>query len=188
MSFRIEKRPETLLLVTLIAAVVTLTAQNVTLQNHNRRLSSEIEALSNAEGPPIGSRISVLHGQSPVHKDLTLPTSAGGRKTLLLVLSPTCPYCKVNLPTWKEILQSSTHSNVIYVDISGNVPQSYLRASGLPDQFPLIELNPEERLLYDFRATPTTVVLDSTGAVTGKWTGVMTPKQTSDLIDKLNGV
>ena len=165
----------------LVAAVLALLAVNLILQHHNRLLTNRIRSLSAADGPPLGSHMVIFRGESISHEHLAINTATNGRKTLLLVFSPSCPYCKVNMPVWKAALTRNKGVNVLYVDLSGTATANCLQSSGLPPNFPLMSLNPEERLLYDLRVTPTTVVLDPSGAVTGKWAGVMTPSEADDL-------
>lgn len=189
MSFdAITRRIEVGIFSALVAVIAALLTVNVMLQRRNHQLALENHALSAADGPTIGSRISTLHGQTVSHERVTINTLVNNQKILLLVFSPSCPYCKIKLPTWREILKGNSAVNVLYLDISGSVTGAYLSSSGLPQPrtFPLVTLNPEERILFDLRATPTTVLLDPKGVVLGKWVGVITQPEERDLNNLLN--
>ncbi len=165
----------------LILITLTLLGFTISLQRHNRRLVLQLQAMSAADGPTVGSHISILHGQSISHKEVEFNTSTNRKQTLLLVFSPSCPYCKRNLPSWQQILTHISGVDVVYLDLSGSITSTYLANSGLPQTFPLVTLAPEERLLYNLRVTPTTVLLNPSGGVQGKWVGVMSSTEIAEL-------
>ena len=176
-----EKRHLRIALAVCLTLSVILIASNLLLQRENARLRLHNENLSSADGPVIGSHISSLEGDDLSKHKIKLDLKHQSNPTLLLVFSPTCRYCKANLPTWLHILQNAPSVNTVYVDLAGTANQAYFSQSKLPSRGIPIHLVPEESILHNLKVTPTTVVLDRNGIVKGSWAGVLSPSQQNQL-------
>jgi hypothetical protein len=154
---------------------------NRSLQKQNRSLDDQVSRLSAEKAPIVGSTISSLRGQTITNEKVVLDMSHRQRSSLLMVLSPVCPYCKVNFPNWKSLIPSLSSDQVVWVDITGKADEAYEKSASLPKPTELIRLDPEERTLYDLSVTPTTVVLDSHGTVKWAFAGVLDDKKLREI-------
>jgi len=172
-----------LLVLTLSCGV--LLWMNHALQKQARLLVEQVRNLSAAQGPPVGSSISFLRGHTISGQNVTLDLSNRQNGTLLLVLSPTCRYTKLNFPHWRDLLPLVPSDQVVYVDLTGTADSTYLASVTIPASANVIRLDPEERTLYSLGATPTTVLLGPHGVVRGVWAGLMRDDQVDQLRELL---
>lgn len=168
----------------LAIACGVLLLMNHKLQKQNRLLVEQFRSLSTAQGPPVGSKISLLRGHTISGQNATLDLSQRENRTLLLVLSPVCPYSRANFHNWQDLLPLVPPDEVVWVDLTGAADASYLASVAIPANANVIRLNPEERTLYSLNATPTTVLLGPHGVVRGVWPGLMGNEQ----VDQLRGL
>jgi len=169
--------------VVLVLAVVCgiLLFVNHKLQKQNRLLVEQFRSLSTAQGPPVGSKISLLRGHTISGQNIALDLSHRENGTLLLVLSPLCQYTKLNFPRWREILLLVPPDQVVYVDLTGTADSGYLASAAIPVSAEVIRLDPEERTLYSLTITPTTVLLGPRGVVRAVWPGLMSEEQAQEV-------
>jgi len=155
----------------LTLACGVLLVVNHKLQTQNNQLVAQYHVLSITEGPPVGSRIPSLHGESISGQPITLDLSKRDSGTLLLVLSPTCPHCKANFHNWKNLLPLVPASQVVWVDVTGTVNAAYLASVAIPASANVIRVSAEDRARYNLFATPTTIWLQSHAVVKNEWAG-----------------
>lgn len=119
---------------------------------------------------------------------LVLPLGNSGHKTLLLMFTPTCPYCKANWPNWSELAErSKSQTRIVWGDLSGTATPAYLASHNVqmaPDN--TIQVGAESRDIDSFHVTPTTVMLDSSGKVQGVWLGILDDQKRRELDALLN--
>ena len=168
-------------------ACLSLVVVNHKLQQQNTILVAAYRSISDTAGPPIGSRMGVVHGTTPEGKLVELDLTKRASGTLLLVLSPTCPHCKANMSNWQALCRTVAPQNVLLIDISGTADNDYKRVNGLPALAPVIRLNTADRRLYNVSATPTTIWLGSHGVVQQVWTGELQNDQTQEVQKAING-
>ena len=111
----------------LAIACGVLLLMNHKLQKQNRLLVEQFRSLSTAQGPPVGSKISLLRGHTISGQNATLDLSQRENRTLLLVLSPVCPYSRANFHNWQDLLPLVPPDEVVWVDLTGAAedPASY---------------------------------------------------------------
>ena len=144
---------------------------NHKLQKQNIVLVEQYRALSTTQGPPVGSRIPLLHGTSVSGESVTMDLTQRDAGTLLLILSPKCPHCKANFHHWQDLLPLVPANQVVWVDVTNTADQAYLASVAIPSGASVIRLDTQDRSLYNVAATPTTIWLDPHGVVKHVWTG-----------------
>jgi hypothetical protein len=112
---------------------------------------------------------------------VTIDLSEGDSDTLLLVLSPSCPYCKINFHNWRTILSAARRARVICLDVTDTADVGYLKAFGIPATATVLRLTPGEAMARLFAGTPTTVLLSPHGVVRWAYSGVMKDEQLNEL-------
>jgi hypothetical protein len=142
--------------------------------------STHVESsASKAEGdhikPAIGSVMMPLQGLSMSHKDMTIDLSHRRHRSILFVLSPACPFCRVNLHNWRDIAHTIPLRNIVWADITATADDTYLMRSGIPKDSRVILLKQADANSRRLVVTPTTVVLDSNGAVIWSRIGILAP-------------
>src|SRR5256886_15767761 len=90
---------------------------------------------------------------------------AGGRSTLLLFLSPTCPVCKTLLPVLRSIARREGDwlGIVLASDGARDEHEAFVRAERL-EAFPYV-LSPALGITYQVGELPYAVLLDASGVV-----------------------
>lgn len=168
---------------------VLLLAVNIALIQQNRQLKSQIalpppmlEAVAAAQMPD-------LKGFDPEGRPVEVRYGQDSRKVLVLVFSPTCPFCQQNWPTWEKIITSLDHTAVrpVGVDVSSTANDSFVsqhQMAGLPV---FVKLDPRARVSYRFQLTPQTILLDPAGKVEKVWTGVLNETAVAELKQRLGG-
>ena len=116
-----------------------------------------------------------------------------GKKTILFIMSPTCPVCEKNWPQWERIAQGldPKRARALVLDISNG---SIRVLSGLHELhgLPLFtNVSAESVVEYRFRITPQTIVVRaagrrieglSAGRVEGVWTGLLSASGVTQII------
>jgi hypothetical protein len=134
-----------------------------------------------AQGPAVGTTISLLRGQSLTGQAVNLDLSHREKDTLLLVLSPVCPYCRVNFHNWRSLLARIHGDQVIWVDLTGTADANYLASVGIPGDATVVRLDSDNGTSYGLTGTPTTVLLDPHGVVRWASSGVLKDEQVNQL-------
>ncbi len=171
--------------IVLTVTCAVLLVVNHKLQKQNIVLAGQFRALSDAEGPPVGSKIPSLHGTSISGQGMTLNLAQEGSGTLLLVLSPMCPHCKANFHNWRDLMPLVPASQVAWVDLTDTADARYLASVAIPADAHVIHLDPKDRSLYNLVATPTTIWLGPDGLVKHVWAGELSDDQISQIRETL---
>jgi len=168
---------------------VVLLAANIGLLRQNRQLKAQLslppptlEAAAGAQMPdlrgfdPDGKPVEVLYGKDP-------------RKVLVLVFSPTCPFCDQNWPKWEQLISALDHSVVrpVAVDVTSTAKAPFLQQHDLTGMPVLMRIDPLVMVNYRFQLTPQTILMDPAGKVEKVWTGVLNDSAVADLKQHLGG-
>ena len=154
---------------------------NHRLQVDNADLHAQLENLASLKGPAPGSTIATLRGQAISGEDLSLNLADRRSNTLLFIFSPVCKFCKENLSNWQTLMSVAKPDRVVWADVTGKVDATYQATASIPPAASIIRLNPEERTLYAFDSTPTTVLLSKDGTVIWRYAGVLEHAQIEEL-------
>ncbi|MGB8129882.1 MAG: hypothetical protein WCG81_08815 [Candidatus Angelobacter sp.] len=106
--------------VALSACCVVLLAANIALLRHNRQLKAQISLPPPSLEAAVGAQVIDLKGFDPAGKPVEVLYGQDPRKVLVLVFSPTCPFCDQNWPKWGQVISSLDRSVVrpVGVDVT----------------------------------------------------------------------
>jgi hypothetical protein len=155
-------------------------------QQVNLRQAGKSGRQPNSPTMLVGTTIVSLRGRTISDQKTTVDLSHRKHGTLLLVLSPVCPYCRVNLHNWRNLLQGLSSDEVLWVDITGTADSRYLATAGISENANVILLDDDPINRNRFTATPTTVLLDPNGVVKWAWSGIMGDEQLDRVRTLLN--
>jgi hypothetical protein len=94
-----------------------------------------------------------------------------GQPTVLYVFSPTCPWCRRNIPNLKQLVQSA---GARYRFIGLSLDDKGLAAYVTENQLPMpvyTKISDESRAQYRLGGVPQTIVVSSRGTVLQVWNG-----------------
>lgn len=124
-------------------------------------------------------------GLSPHGSSSRYDFAAPHQRTLVLVLSTSCPHCETTIPVWNQILRevASPAVRIIGLQLDADSPQRLQPASATF----------EVRGIADARGTwaaslpliPATLLVSPTGVVEHAWFGELSPAQQDELRDAL---
>src|SRR4051794_8554037 len=169
--------------VAISACCVVLLAVNIALIHQNSQLKAQLSQPPPALELTTGTQMPDLKGFDPEGKPIGVEYGKDPRKVLVLVFSPTCPFCEQNWPKWEQVISSLDRSVVrpVGVDVTSTAKEPFLSQHQLTG-LPVVEkVDPRVMLNYRFQLTPQTILLDPAGKVEKVWTGVMTDSAVSDL-------
>lgn len=102
-------------------------------------------------------------------------------KTLLLTLSSTCHFCTGSAPFYRRLGTSSGAHLVAVMPQTVDEAQTFLDKMGVAigdiRQLSLASMN--------VAGTPTLLLVDDAGRVSGEWVGKLTPEQESEVLDRV---
>lgn len=175
-----------LLIVALVIINILLLVQNLSLR---RQMTSagRIEASANALKP--GELVTSITGTDLKGQPYQLEYVAGGRKQLLMFFSPSCQYCVQQAPIWREVLNQIDSNRFNVVGIVGDREDKQevtQHADGLgyfktKVTLPVVAVNTETLARYKLTATPTTLLIDSSGRVEHAWVGKWDEAKTAEV-------
>jgi hypothetical protein len=105
--------------------------------------------------------------------------------TLLFVMSPSCPFCRINFHNWRSLLIPPVHTAVIWVDISDSATAEYRAVFGLNQKDAMVKISQDKNKLFPFWTTPTTALITPDGHVEWSHEGVLTSADVAWLKNKL---
>lgn len=185
-----ESRSQSLLKITIVAVSLAtsgaLLIANIALLRRNRELQNTVYNQAMIEAPQEGSRLSALKGVDdhgrPEFIDLTSLT----RPALVVVLSPGCHYCRVEISTWNRIFAIEKPARVVLVNISGQDDSTLISLLRPPSNAIHINIDRSEAERHYFQVTPTILVVNSLGVIEWAWPGTMPRDKVADLLRMLN--
>jgi peroxiredoxin len=166
---------------------VVLLGVNIALIRQNRQLKAQLSQPPPAMEAAAGAQMPELRGFDPEGKPVEVQYGKDPRKVLVLVFSPTCPFCDQNWPRWEQVISSLDRSVVrpVGVDVTSTSTAVFLsqhQLTGLPVFF---KVDPQAMMNYRFQLTPQTILVDHAGRVEKVWTGVMTESAVAELRQRL---
>jgi len=175
--------------VAISACCVVLLAANVALIRQNRQLKEQL-----ALPPPVleaaaGAQMPDLRGVDLEGKPVEVLYGKDSRKVLVLVFSPTCPFCDQNWPKWQQVIASLDRSAVrpVLVDVTSTTTAGFVSQHQLSSLPVILKADPRATVDYHMHLTPQTILVDPNGKVEKVWTGVMTDSAVADLKQRTGG-
>lgn len=101
------------------------------------------------------------------------PAESGAASTVVVILTTTCPFCRVNVPIWNE-LHSALGGQVRFVALSLDDPERTKRfAETSRAEFPMLVVEDARSFVtgLGLQAVPQTFALDSEGVIRQVWGG-----------------
>lgn len=114
---------------------------------------------------------------------LTMPDVnwAENKGTLLLALSTTCHFCTESAPFYQRLAKEDGVRLIAVMPQDAVEGRLYLSKMGVPvDDVRQMSLNS-----IDVSGTPTLLLVDEEGRVSGKWVGKLDPERESDLLKQI---
>lgn len=175
--------------VAISACCVVLLAANIALIHQNNQLKAQLSVPPPALEAKAGAQMPDLKGFDPDGKPVEVDYGKDPRKVLVLVFSPTCPFCEQNWPKWEQVISSLDRSVVrpVGVDVTSTSKAPFLSQHQLTGLPVLEKVEPRVTMDYRFQLTPQTILLDPAGKVEKVWTGVMTDSAVADLKQRVGG-
>jgi peroxiredoxin len=166
----------------LLAANIALVHQNSQLKARLALPPPSLEVARGAQMPDLkgfdltGKPVEVAYGQDP-------------RKVLVLVFSPTCPFCDQNWPKWQEVISSLDRSVVrpAAVDVTSTTSEAFIAQHQLAGLPVIQKVDPQAIVNYRFQLTPQTILVGRDGKVEKVWTGVLTDSGLAELKQLVGG-
>lgn len=176
-----------------MAAMFVMTATillviNVLLVSQNKKLKSSVEKGGRSMEIQPGTQLPAVTGVDLNGKPLTLEYGQDSRRTLLLVFSPACRFCKENMPNWEAIMGSVDKNSfrIAGISLMENGLKEYLAQYGINDLPIVAEMDPKARAAYNLVLSPQTILIDSEGKAEKVWTGVIEGEKKAELERMLN--
>ena len=164
-----------------------LLAANIALLHQNSKLKAQLSAPPSALEAAVGAQVPDLHGFDIAGKPLEVLYGKDPRKVLVLVYSPTCPFCDQNWPRWQQLISSLDRSVVrpVLVDVTSNTDAGFIAQHQLAELPVLLKVEPRATMNYRFQLTPQTILVGPDGKVEKVWTGVLNDSSLGELKQRL---
>lgn len=173
--------------VAISACCVVLLAANIALLRQNRQLKAQLSTPPPVLEAAAGTQVPDLRGFDPDGKPVEVLYGQDPRKVLVLVFSPTCPFCEQNWPKWEQVISSLDRSVVrpVGVDVTSTTTAPFISQHQLTGLPVFLKVDPRVTVNYRFQLTPQTILVDRSGKVEKVWTGVMNDSAVADLKQRL---
>jgi hypothetical protein len=169
--------------VALSACCVVLLAANIALIHQNGQLKARLELPPPQMEASQGAQMPDLRGTDLEGKPVEVLYGKDSRKVLVLVFSPTCPFCDQNWPKWQQVISSLDRSAVrpVLVDVTSTTTVGFVSQHQLASLPVILKVDPRATLDYRMQLTPQTILVDPNGKVEKVWTGVLNDSSLADL-------
>jgi peroxiredoxin len=136
-----------------------------------------------------GAQMPDLRGTDLEGKPVEVLYGKDSRKVLVLVFSPTCPFCDQNWPKWQQVISSLDRSAIrpVLVDVTSTTTASFVSQHQLASLPVILKADPRDTLDYRLHLTPQTILVDPNGKVEKVWTGVLNDSSLADLKQRMGG-
>ena len=167
---------------------LVLLAANIALIHQNSQLKAQLALPPPQLEAAQGAQMPDLRGFDLAGKPVEVAYGKDSRKVLVLVYSPTCPFCDQNWPKWKAMIPSLDPSAVrtVAVDVTSSSSEAFVQQHQLAGLPVFQKVDPQATLNYRFQLTPQTILVDPTGKVEKVWTGVLNDSNLAE-IKQLSG-
>jgi peroxiredoxin len=157
------------------ACCVVLLAANIALIHQNSQLKARLALPPPQMEASQGAQVPDLKGFDPDGKPVEVLYGRDSRKVLVLVFSPTCPFCDQNWPKWQQVISSLDRSAVrpVLVDVTSTTTAGFVSQHQLSSLPIILKADPQATVNYRFQLTPQTILVGSGGKVEKVWTGVL---------------
>ena len=160
-----------------------LLAANIALIHQNSELKSRLSLPPPSLQAATGSQMQDLHGFDLTGKPIEVDYGKDPRKVLVLVFSPTCPFCAENWPKWQQVISSLDRSAIrpVAVDVTSSASTAFIAQHKLEEMPVFLKVDPSATVNYRFQLTPQTILVNSAGKVEKVWTGVLNEPAMAEL-------
>lgn len=164
----------------LLVLCIAMTGANLYVLRVNKALRDYVT--SNARAVQEGTVVSTISGLGIDDNPVSVST-ARNKATVVMVFSPTCPYCKKNWPAWASLIHQTTNPsiNFVLVDITSTVTHQFLETKQIERTQVIRKLDPAQFVALNLNLTPQTIVIGSDSKVREVFTGAMTPEEITKL-------
>jgi peroxiredoxin len=172
---------------TFVVLAVGLISFNIALVKQDAKLAAMNKAYEANLHLSAGAKVPPLSGSAADGTPTVITYSSVHPKTLLLVYARSCPACALNWLSWQELLNrvDLTRVRPIAVSVEGDgLSTQYLKQVGLTKVEAALLPDFESILLYRLRYTPQTILIDSNSKVEGIWSGVLNPRQVTEIAEE----
>lgn len=167
-----------------VALALTLVGLNVALVKEDRRLAALYKIYEARFHLNAGAMVPALTGTGSDGRPVTVAYKSGHLKTLMLVFARSCSECAVNWPEWQKLLGEIDLARVRPIGVSvesSGLSSQYLTQVGMARLNTVLLPDFESITSYRFQYTPQTILIGSNGKVEDIWSGVLNPKQISEI-------
>lgn len=111
----------------------------------------------------------------------TIELASRARPLMVFVLSVDCPFCRQNLPYWRELADQAAAAGAAGPELlilsmsDAQETATYLAENGLPDEFVVVTDEDIEPL--DIPGVPATILFPSPSSPMRRWVGVLNDTQ-----------
>jgi len=160
-----------------------LLATNIALIHQNRQLKDRLALPPLAMETTVGARLPDLRGFTSDGKPVEVLYGKDSRKVLVLVFSPTCPFCDQNWPKWYDLMSSLNRTAVrpVAVDVTSSSTPGFLSQHQLAEMPVFLKVDPQATVNYRFHLTPQTILVGPDGKVEKVWSGVLSDSAMAEL-------
>lgn len=132
-------------------------------------------------GATPGTRVSALRGTDLQGKPIVVPVT-GQRKSVILVFSQNCGYCKKNWPNWRSLLDSiGGVTNVAFVNLTPQLDEAYIAENRMQRYQVIARVESASKQEYRLNVTPQTLLIGSDGVIERVWTGELDGKALAEI-------
>jgi peroxiredoxin len=122
-----------------------------------------------------GSTLNGFHGIDTHGNKVVIEYGKDPRRTILLVFSPHCPWCTVNMPNWRAILKelNASEYRIVGISMRSNGVRDFVRSHGLEDLLVIADADSRDLSSYKLSLSPMTIVISELGKIERVWPGVL---------------
>lgn len=173
----------TKLTITLIALLGLMTTADVLLLRQNLQLKKQLQP--EAPGPEIGMNLRSFVTKDLEGQPIQLGDTGSGLKRVYMYFTPTCKYCREQIPYWKTIVKEAASHNLEVIGlVSEREDKTRLKAflqemalsSDSTTPLRVAFLPDDLRKDYKLSATPVTLIADNRGVIEQSWVGAWRPE------------
>lgn len=167
-----------------VVLALGLIGLNIALVKQDRHLVALNRAYEANLHLNVGAKVPPLSGSAADGTPTIVTYSPDHPKTLLLVYARSCPECGLNWLSWQKLLNQidPTRVRAIAVSVEGDgLSKKYIEQVGLTRAETVLLPDFQSIVLYRFRYTPQTILIGSDSKVHGIWSGVLNPRQLSEI-------
>jgi len=160
-----------------------LLSANISLIHQNSLLKARLALPPPTLEASAGAQVPDLRGVDPEGNPVEVLYGKDSRKVLVLVFSPTCPFCDQNWPRWQQVISSLDRSAVrpVAVDVTSATTAGFVSQHQLAGLPVFLKVDPRATLDYRFQLTPQTILVDPAGKVEKVWTEVLNDSALAEL-------